>query len=269
MTAQLREHLGKMMKKKPEERIVVGPVVNPQPARLPLIALYPARFEISQSLKDTSSDQPRLQETQERIEVDARRPQGPYSLAHTPLRQSVRGELIQEVGSVKERRIRLVEDRDFEIDYQQASLSLHETPQPGGVLRLRYSYVGVFTIREFQQQLLIDIYDTDLAAAEQWASLVTGIILTDQQEFIAAFNTTAKTEYQAGPYLTGHTLNQINFLEGTPTYTDALFNIQLKFNISGQLKLVKKISDGFGLIETIHSPGKTAKPGVDIDIEVD
>lgn len=267
----LREHLAELMaKKKPEEHIVAGPMANPQPARLPLVALHPARFEVSQSSKDVSaSQQPRPQPTQARIPVDPARPQGPYHLAHTPLRQSARADIILGEGTVDERRLMLIEGEDFDIDYRRATLSLREQPDSAGLILLRYAYVSIFIAQEFQQELLIDIYGNDLAVVEQLASLVNGIMLTNSSDFIEAFNARVKTEYHAGPYATTHTIAQINLLEGLTNRLETIYTTQLKFNVTGQLTLIKEVADGFGLIEKIYSPGKTPRPGVEIDVRID
>lgn len=267
----LREHLAELMaNEKPEEHIVAGPAANPQPARLPLVALHPARFVVSQSSKDANAaQQPRPQPTQARIPVDSARPQGPYRLAHTPLRQSARVDIILAEGMVDERRLMLIEGEDFDVDYREATLSLREQPDSAGLILLRYAYVSIFTVQEFQQELLIDIYDDDLRAVEPLASLISGIILTNSTNFIETFNTRAKTEYQAGPYATTHTIAQINLLEGLTNRLETIYSLQLKFNVIGQLMLIKEVVDGFGLIEQIYSPGKTPRPGVEIDVRID
>ncbi|OQY50531.1 MAG: hypothetical protein B6247_21350 [Candidatus Parabeggiatoa sp. nov. 2] len=63
-------------------------------------------------------------------------------------------------------------------------------------------------LQEFQQQLLIDIYDSDKAALEKWASLTIGIILIDTDDIIKTSNNNAK-EYatQSKKMVTTHNGN--------------------------------------------------------------
>ncbi len=138
--------------------------------------------------------------------------------------------------------------------------------QPPGLLVLDYSFAGVFTIREFQQTLLIDLYDTDPAAVEKWASLTAGILLTHLDELFAG----AKTQYPSQKSVTTtHAIDQLELVEGTPLASDGkTTGLQLTFNVTGSLQLIKEITEGVGLIEQIHSPGKTPTDGVDIDIGV-
>ncbi len=123
-------------------------------------------------------------------------------------------------------------------------------------------------LQEFQQQLLIDIYDSDKAALEKWASLTIGIILIDTDDIIKTSNNNAK-EYatQSKKMVTTHQIDHIQLTEGTPTASESPFQWQWKFKVTGSLKLSKQITQ-VGTIKQIHSPGKESEKQIDIDIGI-
>ena len=253
----------------PASHIVAGPVDTPLATALPLIAIYSDKLAISQNFKESSSSQPRPQELREEIAVNPASPAGPYALAKTPLEKSTLCKAIFDQGTLKERQVLLVENKDFIIDYQQAKILFTVDVAKAGHFLLKYSFVGVFTVREFQQDFLVDIFDDDNGDVEKWASLTTGMILTNHDELVERYNFTDKTEYLANQFFTSHTLDRIQILEGMNDRSGAILKLQLKFKTFGQLKLVKAIAGGFGLIEKIHSPGRISEEPVDIEIGVE
>lgn len=253
----------------PESHIVAGPVPEPGAGDVPLIALSAAGLEMNQNFKDTGSSQPRPQEFRQEIAVNAANPQGPYSLTKTPLQKSTLCKLIFDQGTLTERHASLVEDKDFTIDYGNRTIFFSNDVASAGTIALTYSFVGVYMIREFQQVFLVDVYDDDHVEVEKWASLITSMILTNQDELIEHYNVTAKTEYIANQFLTTHTIDRIHILSGNPNHSGSLFNIQLRYEVAGQMKLIREIIDGFGIIEKIHSPGRISEQPVDIDIDLE
>lgn len=251
----------------PQNQIVTGPITTP--TVLPTIAIYADKLAISQNFKEASSSQPRPQEFRQEIAVNTAAPAGPYTLAKTPLEKSTLCKIIFDKGSLQERQTLLVENKDFSIDYQNATILFAYDLSKASHILLKYSFAGVFTMREFQQDFLVDIFDDDMGKVEKWASLTTGMILTSHDEQLEQYNLANKTEYVANQFLTTHTLDRIHLLEGVPSSAGANFKLQLKFRAAGQLKLVKEITSGFGLIEKIHSPGKISTQPVDIEIGVE
>lgn len=251
----------------PESRIVAGALTElTEP--LPVIAVYPGKLTWSQSLVETSSSRPRPQEFRQDITVEAANPQGPYALTKTPLRGSTQGQIIFDLGAVAERRVTVLENKDFTIDYQTPAITFSADLAEASVVRLTYSFVGVFAVKEFEQRFLVDIYEADLALVEQWASLATGMILTNHDELIEQYNITAKTEYVANQFITRHTLDRLHILEGSPGRQESALTMQLTYKAIGQVTLIKEIIDGFGLIEKIHSPGQISEHPVDVEIAV-
>lgn len=138
---------------------------------------------------------------------------------------------------------------------------------PTTAVFLSYSFVGVFTIREFKQELWVTIYGESVATVERLASLTINIILTNYDALLKACNGPSQNEYRQNEYTTTHIIDQLQLLEGVTAYTEQRWQTQLKFQVGGQLKLMRERTDGFGIIEQILSPGKISnKPGVDIEI---
>lgn len=253
----------------PETHIVTGPVAEPRVDALPVISIYPDKLEISKVAGELGSSQPRPQEFRQEIQVNAADPAGPYSLVKTPLLKSAICRVIFDRGALTERQIMLVEDKDFTIDYQNGAILFTRDVSGAGLILLKYSFVGIFTVCEFQQGFLADIYDGTGAEVEKLASLVTAMILTNHDQLIERYNFTDKTEYLAGQFLSTHALAQIQVIEGVHGRSDSAFKLQLRFKAAGQMTLTKEITEGFGLIEKIHSPGRISGEPVDIEIVVE
>jgi hypothetical protein len=252
----------------PEGRIVAKELTElTEP--LPVIAVYPGKLIWSQSLIETSTSRPRPEEFRQEIAVEAANPQGPYPLVKTPLRGSARGQILFDPGAVTERRMTAIENKEFTIDYQNPAITFNVDLTEASKVRLIYSFVGVFTIKEFEQNFLIDIYEADPKLLEQWTSLVTGMILTSHDDLIEQYNLSAKTEYVANQFITRHTLGRIHVLEGIPGRQESALKMQLISNAIGQVTVIKEIVDGFGLIEKIHSPGRVSEAPVDVEIGVE
>ncbi|HWK88589.1 MAG TPA: DNA polymerase, partial [Longimicrobium sp.] len=78
---------------------------------------------------------------------------------------------------------------------------------------LEYAFAGVFAVREFQQALLLDVYDADAGGVERWASLAAGVLLAYQDDLLAA----ARRDYASRKSVsTAHHLTRLELSEGTP-----------------------------------------------------
>ena len=163
----------------------------------------------------------------------------------------------------------MTENKDFTVDYQDASVLFSYDISGASNMVLTYSFVGVFTLREFRQDLLIDVYDSDMASIEQWVALICTMILTNHDELLEQYNQTDKTEYIANQYMVTNTISRIDLLEGIPDTSGSNPRFKLALAVQGQTKAVKEILDGFGLIEKVHSPGKISDHIVDVDIGVE
>jgi len=253
----------------PNQHIVLGPVNPPGAGALPLIALTPGPLEMSQAARDLSSSQPRPQELTQEIPVNLADPQGPYALAQTPLHMSALCKLVLDKGTLDERRVLLQEGHDFTIDYPNAEITFSTDISMADSILLRYSFAGVFTVQDFRQDFLIEVYDANHGAAEQWAALVMAAVLTNHDELLEHYNTTSKTAYSAGVFGSTHSLAQLLPLGGAPGAAGTNLRWQLTFKAAGQLFLTKAITEGFGLIEKIRSPGHHGDFPVDIGVELE
>ncbi len=253
----------------PNQHIVLGPVNPPGAGALPLIALMPGLLEMAQAARDLSSSQPRPQEFTQEIPVNQGDPQGPYALTHTPLLMSALCKLILDKGTLDERRVLLQEGHDFTIDYPNAEIAFGTDISMADSILLRYSFAGVFTVQDFRQDFQIEIYEANYGAAEQWAALVMAAILTNRDELLEHYNTTSQTVYSAGVFGSAHSLTQLQPLGGVPGAAGTNIRWQLNFKSTGQLFLTRAITDGFGLIEKIRSPGHHGDFPVDIGVELE
>lgn len=243
----------------------------PAQTALPLIALGLGNFAIGTQPGETLSTEPRPDDTQQRFAVSPQSPQGPYLLLKPPLPGSLRCRLSLHEGSLLEQQIWLRENKDFTIDFNTRQLTVLANAPDADSLLVSYSFVSIFTLRELRQEFVIDIYAADPATVEKLGSLVAGSILIEQQTLLADFNNNAafKAEYSAGNIGTLHRLHQIHLLTGMPRYQVAIPRLQLGFEATGLLKTTRAITDGFGLIERVHSPGRVSDQPVDILIDVE
>ena len=253
----------------PASHIVAGPISPPEASALPMITLCAGPYEINQAVKDEASSQPRPQAMTQILSVDAENPQGPYHSDKTPLQGTLQCRIIFDKGTVTERRLALQENKDFTIDYSSADVTLVYPVEEADEIILDYSFVGVFTLREFQQRLLLDVFAANIAESEQLAALSSSMILTQQNELLEHYNFTDRTEYIANQYVASHTLDHIDMLSGAPESLVNASRYQSVFQVHGRIKHTKEIVEGFGLIEKIHSPGVVSDHPIDIKIVLD
>jgi hypothetical protein len=251
IVALLREELVDVDPHKMEQHIVAGPLPEAKPELAPMIALYPATLLFSQTAKDVGDEEPRPQPTRQIIEVKRAGSKKKYKLTPTPLKDSARCKLIPGKGPLTEAQKMLLEGRDFTIDYQKSTISLLCDLKPPGRVLLDYSFARIFTIREFKQELIIDICDTQMAAVEKWTALTTGIILMNAQALIQWCNNGDEVGYQSNRIAATPYIDRIQVMEGTPISRQDTCQLRLKCLAAGHLKLAKEITDGFNLIEQV------------------
>jgi len=236
----------------------------------PLVLLIPGNFAIATQPGEGTSTSPHSEEVRQKIAVNDALPQGPYVLGQTPLSGSARCKVFFDENSVTEKQIWLQENRDFTINYATRSCSFSYDLTGADIILFIYSVVSISTLRNFAQDLFIDVHGNNAAEVEKFTSLVAGNILAYHDSLLLAGNqdNAYKTEYQAGGVSTRHHLTQIQLIEGQPDPT-AIPKTRLKFTVSGHLKSSREITEGFGLIEKIHSPGKVSTQAVDIVVQVE
>lgn len=229
----------------PDNQIVALPITETQPQSLPLIGIYPSKLEINQNFKQSSSSQPTLQQLHQ--EIDNSPPNLIYQLAQTPVKGSILCHLV-----IEKQQNLLQEDTDFNIDYQQRTISFKKKLAKVDRINLDYSFMSVCVIREFTQEFFVDIIDSNLENIEKFSSLISGIILTNNDELIADYN----SHFQANPYqsnqiITNLTVSYIHFLNANYSNFTNPFKFQLKFQVKGQLNLSRTVRESILPIQTI------------------
>ncbi|MEO1261091.1 MAG: hypothetical protein AAFZ15_19980 [Bacteroidota bacterium] len=255
----------------PLTQVNEGPIPVPTIEQAPRLGVHMSEVTYLQHHRELSSSKPRPIGLKEELAVNEGNPAGPYQLEKTPLDTSVLCKVLFDEGPFTGRRLLFVEGKDFTINYQNGQLTFSRDLAGASTVFLHYSYVGVFTIREFEQTFVLDVYDQQSANTEKWASIATNMILSNHDELLELFNDTNQVTHVANAYLSEHSISQILPLTATTEKTDDgnLFKSQLSFKAIGQIRFVREIVGGFGLIEKIHSPGKVSSKSVDIDIDVE
>lgn len=232
-----------------DQHIKAGPVDSNDSSNLPIIVLTPGCFTISQQPGENTSNQPLPEEFREKLAVSQQNPFGPYILAKTPLQGTVQCQ----VFTLTEKQIWLQEKQDFIINYKTKECNFtYDISQAESILFI-YSFVGIFSLRNFEQELFIEVQDASTNELEKLTALIAGSILTYHDQLIEAYNQdpTYKTEYNAASLGILAQLRQIQFLAGNPADTSSM-KMKLKFLVTGQLKATRAISEEFGIIEKIE-----------------
>lgn len=328
---RLREELGELIPN-PDAHVFAGPIPPMSRRELPRIVLSAGRLEIDTTTREGAASGLRPQLAEERLQIDVA-DRGPFSLAHSPLKGTVRVGLLLAARTVAEHTMPLEEGSDFEADYGnsllilrtnlKARLAAHAAdlraraqslagrsfnvdapeelsrilfdvlrlppppgePTPGGyyavtrevledlapkhplapcvlaywaaqsgpsvLLRVEYSFPGVFTVREFEQTMLVDVHGTDGAEVSMLSSLTAAILLTDQE----MLRQQASVAYATGKTVsTTHSLTKLDLAEGVPEATDAGAHVRLAFRVAGNLRLMREARDGLAVVEQVGTP---------------
>lgn len=236
-----------------EQLIKAGPVDSNDSSNLPMIVITPGCFTISQQPGENTSNQPRPEEFREKLAVIQGKPLGPYILAKTPLQGTVQCQAFFAEGTLTEKQIWLQEKQDFTINYKTQECNFTYDISKAKSILFIYSFVGIFSLRNFEQELFIEVQAASINELEKLTALIAGSILTHHDQLIEAYNqdTTYKTEYNAASLGILAQLRQIQFLAGNPADTSSI-KMKLKFLVTGQLKATRAISENFGIIEKIE-----------------
>lgn len=215
------------------------------PATLPAIAVYPGTFSARQAVKELPAE-PRSQDIQQTLTKTTKVKTQAYALDYVAIPDTVQAALLKN-GSPPEA---LIAGTDFIVDYEKSALTLptDKVAVKDQVL-VTYICVQTNTQRQFEQELCIDVYDTSPEDAEKWASLTCGIVLGSLHELLDAYNQAAP--YRQKLFTTIHELRQIELLKGTLLPTDAGNAYQLKFNASGELRMVHQLAELPSIIKEV------------------
>ncbi len=241
------------------QQIISGPASEPASDALPAVVVVPGKLELSQRVRDATTGQPRAEELRQEFVLDPASPAGPYTLTQIPSPGSVRCQLVFDQGTAKERRMPLIEKQDFMVDQSSGTIRLIGDIVVATSMVVQYSFTGLSTTSEFQQEFLVDVYAASMADVEQWASLALSIILTNHHQLLRSYNLNDRTEYSVRPFATTHTIDQIQFLDGLPDLSGTISKLELRWRAAGRLKSTQASVDGYDVIRTIRS-GEPDKP---------
>ncbi|MEM6263403.1 MAG: hypothetical protein AAGI38_12900, partial [Bacteroidota bacterium] len=154
----------------PMSRIVGGPQGVPIISSVPLLVMSPGSFQMEQQARLGGSSEPRPRSLKEEIAINGGAPAGPYALAQQPLEDTVTCTLVFDQGTVNERTQLLFPNQDFTVDLAGPSVSFVSDVSAASAVVVSYSYVGVFSLREFTQELQLLVYATQAADAEAYGA---------------------------------------------------------------------------------------------------
>lgn len=236
-----------------KQNIKAGQIDSNNNSNLPTIVITPGCFTITQQPGENTSNQPRPEEFREKLAVSQQNPLGAYTLTKTPLQGTVQCKVLFREGTVTEEEIWLQEKQDFTIDYKTRKCTFtYDISKAQSVLFI-YSFVGVFNLKNFEQELFIEVQASSTKELEKLTALIAGSILTYHDQLIESYNQdpTYQTEYNTASLRIISQLRQIQFLSANPADT-ASMKIKLKFLVTGQLKATRAIGEEFGIIEKIQ-----------------
>lgn len=218
----------------------------------PTIALHLGKFELVRSLRPSYSTQPPYQPISETIPITVNTQS--YPLQKTPLKDNIHCLVIDPKPILN------LTEKDFTIDFSQPQITFQPSLDLSTIktIQLNYSTPAIFKIQEFQQEFSLDVLASTSDHLEAATSLILAAILTFHDELINGFNqgisaqNLAKSEYSSTNLSTYHTLNHIEFLDGTPTGANPQAGWRLQFKAIGQFNFTRTTQKGDRPIKTIQ-----------------
>jgi hypothetical protein len=258
--------------------IAAGPADVPGVGQLPRIVLSPGLLELPPPFGDLPAGEMRPRDMTDNFVVNTASPatvQGPYTLSQSPLEGSISCRFNwQKPGDEFEGKKQRIYPRvnglgdGFEVDLGTKKLTvffaapLPETP----TLEVDYNYPAVFTMCEFHQVLLLEVFASSAAEAEKWASLAAAVVTTRSKSLLEEANQNSNFQ-SSGSYVSRSLFNTFQMSDGlVDRPANNVFRYLLNFNITGQLILERTFTDSVDVIRKIYSPGHKSDAGT-INIE--
>jgi hypothetical protein len=235
--------------------------------KLPVIAIYPGKLTFNRNDRELSEGLPRLHQTRQTIAVDPSQSDKQYALDNKPLEGTVKAHLIADTGTEDGRRRSPIEAGDFTLGDNHRTIKFKKQFKFPGKVYLDYAYLGAMTIKEFQQELIFDFCDADIAGVEKLNALATGIVLTDYNGLIETGNEEAKSRFPCDPVSVIPRIEGMAILDAIPDIQENLRRLQLKLQVSGTLRIVREIADDSDVIKSIAAPGTDPGKGIGIRIQ--
>ena len=248
-------------------RITSGKLTVGQAGSLPSINLYVGKTTWTQELLDSTNSTVRPQDRKDRFVV-SNPGQGPYTLPKTPLEGSLLCQVVFNENAMGEHRRLMLEKKDFTLNYATQQLIFTTDISAASAIYVQYSFPGVYTLRSFEQDFFMDVFCDTLEQLELISAIATTIILTNLNELLERYNKIEPTQYSLTNYQSVHSVRTVHLQSHTPNFaTQSPFLNHVQFLAGGDVKAIKEISSGYGIIEKIVSPGRIGQ-GVDVDINL-
>lgn len=240
---------------------------NASLSQLPIIAIYPGKLTFNQNGRDLSEGRPRLHKGRQTIDVEPSQPNKEYPLNNQPLEGTVKAQLLADTGTEDGRSLTPIKAGDFSVEAHQRTIILKNTVVYPGKVYLNYSFVGVRTHTEFQQELHFDFYETGIVKAERLNALAVGVILSNCNDLIETGNKEAKNRYPAGPISVIPEIEAVEIMQAIPEIKENLCKLHLTLQVSGTLRIIREITDNPDIIKSIAAPATAPGKGIKIRIQ--
>lgn len=249
-------------------RVVRSPMSNPTLSERPKWGVEAKALRFQQSMTDDGSGTPRPVAARARIAVNPGKPAGPYPFGNQPLVETVEMKVIYDEGLVTERSETLLPGIDFSVDAQVPNFTVSKDIAGADVLRVSYSYVGISSVREFEQQFEIQFFAAGWNDFDKWVGLAAAVVQSRHAQLIDQFNFQNPTHISLNGFVSNPTIHQIKLrgiepLPPAPQQALTDLNWVMHYSVTGQLLLGESLSGGFGLIESVHTPAQSG-PGINI-----
>lgn len=250
---------------------LVGPTTVPAANELPRVVASAGPLEMLGAFGDAPAGQVRPRTFRETpFPINLGNVEGPYALSQQPLDGTVSCNLAwKQAGDALEgKKIRLYPRKGnsgdgFTVDYANSMIRVfHAAPLTGTpTLEVEYSYAATYSIREFQQRMVLASYAATPADAEKWAALAASVLVSNTPSLLSAANSSGNL-HSGGNYVTEHLISEFNLAEGAlERVGNGIFCYTLQFDTRGQVILMRTVNDGFNVIQKIYSPGHRGDAG--------
>ncbi|MEM0995724.1 MAG: hypothetical protein AAGN35_01535 [Bacteroidota bacterium] len=245
-----------------------GPITDPTQSSRPKWSLEAEEYTVLASPPDDTTAQPRPVEGRQRIAVNGGNPAGPYPLSSPPLADSLEMKVVFDEGLLTERSESLLPGIDFSVDLPNAEFTVLKDITGADALRVRYSFVGILNVQEFEQRFTLKTFLDTWTNSDRYLSLPHAIIASRHAEIVEQFNFLSPTVITANSYLAQPLISRIRLIrqEQVPrTSRQRLVEINWTsdYLVKGQVRLGQTIAGGYGIITNIRTPGQTG-PGIDL-----
>ncbi len=222
----------------------------PDKKDLPGLAIYPGKLIVQQAVHEAALDAREVTLTQQIALGDSKT--GPYLLNALPKVDSVSASLIE-----KDNPPLPLASSSFKVDYDQATISFPtRKTATGDLVMVEFISVQILRQREFQQELWLEAYAASEAEAEKWAGVACSVILNSIDDMLVQVN--SGTPNREKNFSAGTLIRRCQLIEGLPIFSDTTSGYRLKFQVTGDLRLIQMFPDNPAVIKEVVIDQKTS-----------